>query len=419
MKTYYHHHFNVLFLVCLILSIVSCDKEIGNETNKETEELIENNPLEDVVNVTTTENVDELGFSYAVIKGSVNQALLSLDNDTYSFGIEIQDKETFNKQNYGTILDGQDFSVFCDDLSPNKEYTYRSFVKYDSVIYYGEYKKLTTNDFENITNTGEVSNIEYTTATVLFEVQENVFDKKESWNVGVAYCAVDSYQHMDSIEFDNCSYIILTEFDSNGCTCEVQLENLVENTTYAYFSLIKVGDEMKLGEIKSFATKSGWIAAGTALYSEDMVGTFFLIENVSYEVAVEKAIGNPAVIRLVDPYGAAYPYNAPGDYDTSKKHYMVFNMEDPEGVYFERHNSGMNWGYGEFTFLSLAGYYLEKGNPLEVIKGAGYCGTVVDNVITFPAGTLLVGMADYNGGVLYGAGTGAFKIDLSNATIFE
>lgn len=169
----------------------------------------------------------------------------------------------------------------------------------------------------------------------------------------------------------------------------------------------------------TFSKAYSWTSAGTVLFTEDMVGTFFGVENVTYEVAVEKAIGNSAVIRLVDPYGAAYPYNAPGDYDTSKKHYMVFNMEDPEGVYFERHNSGMNWGYGEFTFISLAGYYLEKGNPLEAIKAAGYCGTLVDNVVTFPAKTLLVGMADYNDGGLYQGGTGAFKLDLSNADLSE
>ena len=170
----------------------------------------------------------------------------------------------------------------------------------------------------------------------------------------------------------------------------------------------------------TFVKNYNWVAAGTALYTEDMVGTFFGVQNVTYEVAVEKAEGNPAVIRLVDPYGAAYPYNAPGDYDTSKKHYMTINMEDPEGVYFERHYSGMDWGYGEFIFHSYAGYYLEKGNPLEAIKAAGYCGTLVDNVVTFPAETLLIGMADYNGGGLYGANiNGAFKVDLSKADLSE
>lgn len=170
----------------------------------------------------------------------------------------------------------------------------------------------------------------------------------------------------------------------------------------------------------TFSKAYSWTAAGTVLYTEDMVGTFFGVENLTYEVAIEQAVENPAVIRLVDPYGAAYPYNAPGDYDTKSKHYMVVNFEDPEGVYFERHYSGMNWGYGEFIFHSLAGYYIENGYSVEAVKGEGYCGTLVNNVITFPAETLLIGMADYNGGGLYTANlNGAFSIDLSSASLAE
>lgn len=170
----------------------------------------------------------------------------------------------------------------------------------------------------------------------------------------------------------------------------------------------------------TFSKAYSWTAAGTAQYTEDMVGTFFGVENVTYEVAVEQAVENPNVIRLVDPYGAAYPYNAPGDYDTKKKHYMEFNIEDPEGVYMiTRHYSGMDWGYGEFIFFNLGGYYIERGNPLEAVKGAGYCGTLVDKVITFPAESLLIGMSNYNGGALYPAGTGACQINLSTSTIFE
>ena len=170
----------------------------------------------------------------------------------------------------------------------------------------------------------------------------------------------------------------------------------------------------------TFVKNYNWLPAGKALYTDDLVTCFFNLPHlVTYEVEVEKAEGNPAVIRLVDPYGAAYPYNAPGDYDTSKKHYMTFNMEDPEAVYFERHYSGMDWGYGEFIFLSMAGYYLEKGNPLEAIKAAGYCGTLVDNVVTFPAGAVLVGMAGYNNGGLYQGNNGSFKLDLSTADLSE
>lgn len=172
----------------------------------------------------------------------------------------------------------------------------------------------------------------------------------------------------------------------------------------------------------SILVEYSWQSIGTALYTEGLVGTFFGVQNLTYEVAAEQAVENPAVIRLVDPYGAAYPYNAPGDYDTSKKHYMQFNCEDPEGVYMDGHHaSGMDWGYGEFTFGCLAYYYMDKGNSFEAVKAAGYMGTLDENLcITFPAKTMLVGMADYNNGGLYTSNTtGAFKVDLSTTTIAE
>ena len=169
----------------------------------------------------------------------------------------------------------------------------------------------------------------------------------------------------------------------------------------------------------SILIEYSWQSIGEALYTEGLVSTFFGVQNLTYEVAAEQAVENPSIIRLVDPYGAAYPYNAPGDYDVSKKHYMQFNCEDPDGVYMDGHHaSGMDWGYGEFTFGCLAYYYMDKGDS---VKAAGYMGTLDENLcITFPAKAMLIGMAEYNGGGLYTSNVaGAFKVDLSTTTIAE
>ena len=172
----------------------------------------------------------------------------------------------------------------------------------------------------------------------------------------------------------------------------------------------------------SIQVEYNWQSIGKALYTEDLVTTFYNIQNLTYEVEAEQAVENPNIIRLVDPYGAAFPYNEPGDYDTSKKHYMLFNCEDPEGVYVDGYfASGMNWGYGEFTFASIAYYYMAKGNSFEAVKAAGYMGTLDENLcITFPANAMLISMADYNNGGLYQSNkNGAFKVDLSTTTIAE
>ncbi len=172
----------------------------------------------------------------------------------------------------------------------------------------------------------------------------------------------------------------------------------------------------------SLQVEYNWQSIGKALYTEDLITTFFNAPNVTYEVEAEQAVENPNIIRLVDPYGAAFPHNAPGDYDTSKKHYMLFNCEDPEGVYMDGyHASGMDWGYGEFTFGCMAYYYMSKGNSFEAVKAAGYMGTLDEDLcITFPAGTMLISMAAYNNGGLYGSNNnGLFKVDLSTTTIAE
>jgi hypothetical protein len=69
----------------------------------------------------------------------------------------------------------------------------------------------------------------------------------------------------------------------------------------------------------------------------------------------------------------------------------------------------------------MAYYYMTKGQSLEDVKAAGHCGTLDENLcITFPAGAMLVSMADYNGGGLYASNkNGLFKVDLSTTTIAE
>ena len=55
-----------------------------------------------------------------------------------------------------------------------------------------------------------------------------------------------------------------------------------------------------------------------------------------------------------------------------------------------------------------------QGYTLEELKGYGFCGTMVDGVITFPAKTLAVFMGDYSS--IEANANGAFKLDLNPAT---
>ncbi len=163
-----------------------------------------------------------------------------------------------------------------------------------------------------------------------------------------------------------------------------------------------------------------WTTLGMATYVDDFVTTLFGVENVQYMVEIQENDIIPGYYRLVNPYGAAYPYNAAGDYDASKDYFLEIHAEDPTAVYIPVQGVGCDWGYGEWYMGSMAGYYINGGNAIEDVKAAGYCGTFENGVFTFPTGTLLFGMADYNDGGLYPANNGgAFRIAMPGVQLTD
>ena len=164
-----------------------------------------------------------------------------------------------------------------------------------------------------------------------------------------------------------------------------------------------------------------WVSLGMAKYTDDFITTFFNAPNATYEVEVRENKKKPGLFRIINPYGAAYPYNEPGDYDTSREYYIEIDATDHEAVYIPgKYNTGCNWGYGNFFVSSVAYNYLQQGAAMEDIKDAGMCGILADNVITFPAKTLLVAMAEYqNGAYYYSNPNGAFMLDMNDMTPVE
>lgn len=143
---------------------------------------------------------------------------------------------------------------------------------------------------------------------------------------------------------------------------------------------------------------------GYAMYTEDLFTTFFGVQNLTYPVMVQERDDMPGYFRIINAYGEGYGYNAPEDYDATVDSYIFIDATDPDAVYIpQRCVQSTNWGYGNFIIFSLAGYYLEKG---DAATAAGYFGTYKNGKITFPAGALLLGMSEYNGGGLYNSNNG-------------
>lgn len=175
----------------------------------------------------------------------------------------------------------------------------------------------------------------------------------------------------------------------------------------------------------SYSFKAGvtaWVSMGEATYTDDLVNHWFNTGTPTYKVEVEKSIIEEGMYRLVNPYGEAYPYNDPGDWDATQNYYLTINATDPDYVWVEYSPLGFDWNYGMFSTRSYVEYFLANGYDLETIKAArpDLFGKLENGVITMPAKSMLLSMANYNEGGWYVASdNGMFQVLLPGAVITD
>lgn len=130
---------------------------------------------------------------------------------------------------------------------------------------------------------------------------------------------------------------------------------------------------------------------GKGLFTDGLVAPWFTAPEQTYEVEVEESVDNPGKYRLVNPYGETYPYNEPGDWDAENTYYLTIDATNPEAVNILQADLGINWGYGWMWTMSAADYLIQTNQATEEqLLAAGYYGKLVDGVITFNPGTILV-----------------------------
>ncbi|MBQ7514107.1 MAG: hypothetical protein IJS95_06930 [Prevotella sp.] len=196
----------------------------------------------------------------------------------------------------------------------------------------------------------------------------------------------------------------------------------VVNSYSGYCTLVAVaydGDEVKNTAYAKFYYEVGgpqWVSLGTGLYTEDCLLPNYIDkyadDPLTYEVEIQENVNKPGLYRLVEPYGSAFPYNEAGDWDDTQSWYVIVDATDPEGVFIPEQRTSLNWGDGEFSIQSLGSYYMDGGYSFATVKGAGYMGTLIDGVITFPERGLL---AIFNGDASFGNTNGLTKIVLPSA----
>lgn len=155
-------------------------------------------------------------------------------------------------------------------------------------------------------------------------------------------------------------------------------------------------------------------------FRDDAISSLLGIEPPTFEVKIQKSVVEEGKYRILNPYKAwadEYAEKNEATYDGAD-HYWVINATDPDYVYFEPCETGVDLGLGAVTATSFVANYLSQGVTLDKIKVAKpeLFGKLEKGVITMPAKSLLLLMGDKG---YYGGTNGLFSVALPGNVIAD
>ena len=158
----------------------------------------------------------------------------------------------------------------------------------------------------------------------------------------------------------------------------------------------------------------------TGAFRDDAISSLLGIEPPTFEVKIQKSVVEEGKYRILNPYKAwadEYAEKNEATYDGAD-HYWVINATDPDYVYFEPCETGVDLGLGAVTATSFVANYLSQGVTLDKIKAAKpeLFGKLEKGVITMPAKSLLLLMGDKG---YYGGTNGLFSVALPGNVIAD
>ena len=221
-------------------------------------------------------------------------------------------------------------------------------------------------------------------------------------------------------------------FAEGSSTADIVLTYDPDDVVYGTYETItiSIGDESLTSAYaaSSYTFEIGateWVSLGTGQYREDLISTFWSVDNLVYEVEIEYSVLTDGLYRLVYPYGEAYPYNeeyedGTADWDLTTTYYMTIDASDPDYVWVYESYQGIDWGYGNILIMSYVAYYINYGGyELEYLKSAipSYFGTLEDGIITMPTNSMLINMSEYSSSIYYSNTNGMFAVALPGYSI--
>ena len=241
--------------------------------------------------VAITSDVSDKGVTYAEIYGFVNLDKI-LSNPR--FGIEISEFEDFDTlfsiKVFAKELEGNRLIVKANNLNGDTKYYYRTFVIANGVSYYGNINSFKTNPFNNITKTGEASNLAYTSVLINCTADTTGLDMNNNYSIGIVFYDDKTRMNPDSLYLrnDDGKYkldmfknringfrYVLIPFDSikNKKNYNAIIRGLQPNQSYYYCSFTAAGGKMLFGEVKNFKTKAFTEAQFSTVDAQDIMIT--------------------------------------------------------------------------------------------------------------------------------------------------
>lgn len=219
--------------------------------------------------IAVTGKITEIGMTYAQADGYVNLDKLSADNSGIEIGIEYHSKDNGTGSSYSrtTGVEGRKINVRLTGLSPNENYTYRTYVKSNGIYHYGKEQDFTTTDGHNISTTGNAANVAFFTASIDAKADWSSISQDEDVSVGIAYSTSSQDLTDEGISrfgYDNERGFL--PLAGRSVDYSANLAKLAPNTHYYYCACTQIGSTYYTGEIKDFTTKnmSDYVLTGDA-----------------------------------------------------------------------------------------------------------------------------------------------------------
>ena len=155
-------------------------------------------------------------------------------------------------------------------------------------------------------------------------------------------------------------------------------------------------------------------------FRDDAISSLLGIDPPTFDVKIQKSVVEEGKYRILNPYKAwadEYAEKNEATYDNAD-HYWIINATDPDYVYVEPCETGVDLGLGAVTATSFVANYLSQGVTLDKIKAAKpeLFGKLEKGVITMPAKSLLLIMGDK---MYYGGTNGLFSVALPGNVIAD